>query len=454
MAVRKKTALIKSLSELREAEYEKDPELKEMYDRLQSGRTQLAEVFDKNIKAVMQISSLDLTMQHQTEKIIDISRKVEAASATIFGSLDDPVGMTDNNNRHEELTNTIIDVSAETDNVYRKIEEGQNELTTIKELSNQTIQTSEKLQRDMDGLFKIIDRIGEIVSGIDSISMQTNLLALNASIEAARAGVAGRGFAVVAGQIRELAGETQNLTGNMNEFLDEIRSASHVSLQSTTDTMKALESVTEKIKNVWKLNSENQTHVSKINGSMSSITAISEELSSSMMEMENQLRDSTNFMKQVSVDLGDAVKPVVEIEQGLDDAVKQIGCMTKDAFYHLDNAKFAQYVKNAITAHCTWLSNLKKMVGNRSVVPLQLDSHKCGFGHFYYALTPQIPSVLPIWNALGDKHKRFHQFGAEAIRALNNGDYAHAEQICREAEAYSGDLLNDLQKICNLAMSS
>lgn len=454
MKMKKKSELINAVSELKEVDYTKAPELQDIYQRLQNGREQLESVFDKNMKAVMQISSLDLAMQYQTEKILDISKKVEMASERIFGTSgsSDFGGHADN--QQTELTNTIIDVASETDGVYRKIEASQNELTAIKELSSQTIEISKKLQQDMDGLFQSIDNIVQIISGIDSISMQTNLLALNASIEAARAGVAGRGFAVVAGQIRELAGETQNLTGNMNEFLDEIRSASHVSLQSTTDTMKALESVTEKIKNVWKLNSENQTHVSKINGSMSSITAISEELSSSMMEMENQLRDSTNFMKQVSVDLGDAVKPVVEIEQGLDDAVKQIGCMTKDAFYHLDNAKFAQYVKNAITAHCTWLSNLKKMVGNRSVVPLQLDSHKCGFGHFYYALTPQIPSVLPIWNALGDKHKRFHQFGAEAIRALNNGDYAHAEQICREAEAYSSDLLNDLQKICNLAMSS
>lgn len=454
MKIKKKSELMRAVSELQEVDYSKEPELQNMYQRLQSGRKQLASVFDKNIKAVMQISSLDLTMQYQTEKILDISRKVELASERIFGSSGGSGASGNAENQHTELTNTIIDVASETDDVYRKIEEGQNELTAIKNLSAQTIEISKKLQQDMDGLFQIIDNIGQIVSGIDSISMQTNLLALNASIEAARAGAAGRGFAVVAGQIRGLAEETQSLTGSMNEFLDGIRSASRVSVQSTTETMEALESVTEKIKNVWTLNSESQAHVSKINGSMSSIAAISEELSSSMTEMENQLRDSTNFMKQVSIDLGEAVRPVVEIEQGLDDAAKQIGAMTEDAFYHLDHAEFAKYVKNAISAHCSWLANLKKMVGDRTVVPLQLDSHKCGFGHFYYALKPQIPSVLPIWNALGDKHKRFHQFGAEVIQALNSGDYTRAENICREAEEYSGGLLNDLQKICNLAMSS
>ena len=170
--------------------------------------------------------------------------------------------------------------------------------------------------------------------------------------------------------------------------------------------------------------------------------------------MENQLRESTDFMRQVGLDLGEAVKPVAGIEQNLDDAVKQIGNMTEDAFYHLDRSEFAKYVQNAITAHRTWLANLQKMVSNRALTPLQLDSHKCGFGHFYYALTPQIPEVLPLWRALGEKHKRFHQFGAEVMQAIHNEQYARAEQIYREAEAYSGGLLDDLQKISYYATTS
>ncbi len=450
MRIKKKSELINSFSELKATDYSAAPELQKMYKRLQSGRKQLSEVFDKNIQAVMQISSLDLTMQYQNEKIVDISRKIKQASERIFGA----GGRSDADNQHTELTNTIIDVASEADDVTRKIEEGQNELTAIKDLSSQTIEISKKLQQDIDGLTEIIDSIGTIVSGIDAISMQTNLLAINASIEAARAGEAGRGFAVVAGQIRELAGETQNLTGSMNEFLEGIRNASRTSIQSTSETLNALETATSKINNVWQLNSENQSHVSKVSESISSIAAISEELSSSMTEMENQLRDSTDFMKQVSTDLGEAVKPVVGIEQSLDDAVKQIGSMTEDAFYRLENAEFAKYVKTAIAAHRTWLSNLGKMVNARTVTPLQLDSQKCGFGHFYYALTPKIPAVLPIWDALGDKHKRFHQFGAEVIQALNCGQYARAEQIYREAGEYSRGLLDDLQSIYNYAVSS
>ena len=144
--------------------------------------------------------------------ILDISQQVISATETIFGNT-----MGQASSQHEELANTIVDVSGQTDEVYQKIETGQQELTTIKELSEQTIEASKEMQSNMDELFNIINHISSIISGIDNISMQTNLLALNASVEAARAGEAGKGFSVVANEIRELSEETQKLTSRSEE---------------------------------------------------------------------------------------------------------------------------------------------------------------------------------------------------------------------------------------------
>ncbi|MCM1467390.1 MAG: methyl-accepting chemotaxis protein [Alistipes sp.] len=273
---------------------------------------------------------------------------------------------------------------------------------------------------------------------------------MNASIEAARAGEAGKGFAVVAGEIRGLADKTQALTKSMGEFVDDIKDASEKSVGSAKDTIGILGNMTERIENVWVLNNENQEHVSKVNETISSIAAVSEEISSSMTEMENQLRDSTEFMNNVSTDLIKAVKPVVDIEKNLDDAVKQMGGMTDDAFYHLKNEEFAKYVSNAITAHQSWLKNLGEMVNEQMILPLQLDGTKCGFGHFYYSLTPDIPDILPIWQGLGAKHKRFHQYGSDVMDAIRDEEYFRAEQIYNEAQNYSKELISDMEKMLQI----
>lgn len=444
-----KNKLVKSVSELKHADYSGNPELNGIYQRLVQGREQFAQIFEKNIKAVMQISSLDLMLQHEKDKIFDISRNVARATEVIFGTNGGAAG----NNSLEELTNTIIKVSEDTEEVYRKIETGQGELTAIRDLSGRAIEVSKEMRSDMDHLLEVINHMNDVIAGIESISRQTNLLALNASIEAARAGRAGRGFAVVADEIRSLAEETQKLTGSMGEFVEGIENASQKSATSTTNTIEALGSMTEKIGNVWKINDENQNRVSEVSQSVTSLAAVSEEISSTMAEMENQLTSSTEFMHQIGDELTKAAEPVVEIEGTLDEVLKQMGNMTNDAFFHLENLEFASYMQNAITAHQNWIRNLEKMVQEQVIVPLQLDSSKCGFGHFYYSITPRNPEIRVIWDALGEKHKKFHGYGAQAIQALFDEDYAKAQQICREAGEYSRELISDMEQMLHIAQS-
>ena len=84
--IKKKAVLMKAVSQLKAADYSKEPELSNIYQRLSNARKQFAEIFEMNLKAVMQISSLDLTMQYETQKIVDISHNVARAAETIFGS--------------------------------------------------------------------------------------------------------------------------------------------------------------------------------------------------------------------------------------------------------------------------------------------------------------------------------------------------------------------------------
>jgi len=457
----KKINLVQSVAQLENADYSKQPELGNIYQRLSNGRLQFEDAFSKDISAVMEISSLDLALKHHTENLLGLSNNVSDATAVISDAASESSAIAGQvNSQHEDLTNTIIDASEETDNVHKAIETSQAELTHVKELSNQTIDVSKEMQQDMNELLDVINHMNEVISGINSISDQTNLLALNASIEAARAGDAGRGFAVVADEIRSLAEETQKLTQKMGTFVDGIKVASEKTNNSTTQTIEVLNTMTEKIVTVWELNDENQKHLAKVNDNISSLAAVSEEISSSMSEMEAQaerieeqciaLRDDTQNMHVVITDLQKITAPIVEIEKTLDDAAKIMGNMTKDPFYDLEDTEFAKYIESAISAHGAWLEKLKEMVDSRTIMPIQQNSGKCGFGHFYYSITPKAPELLAIWTPMEEKHRKFHNFGTDAITALFNEDYTKADAIYAEAEKYSEDLISDMQKLIHI----
>lgn len=462
--MKKKSNLIDSVAELKNVDYSKQPKINEIYQRLVKGREQFEIVMDRDITAVMQISSLDLLLNKQTDDLMNISESVANATEQIQEDAENSSIVAGQvNEQHEDLTRTIIEASADTNEVHKKIEASQDELTHIKDLSTKTIEESREMQQDMDALLDIINHMNDVISGINSISGQTNLLALNASIEAARAGEAGRGFAVVADEIRKLAEETQKMNASMGEFVAKVKEASQKSAESVNSTIEALDTVTEKIQNVWEINNENQEHLANVNDSISSLAAVSEEISSSMVEMENhavsikeqckQLNTNTKQLRSISKKLKQETEPIADVEKMLDEASKQLGDMTDDPFFRMSYSEFAKYMDKAINAHQAWLDNLKTMVEKQRVTPLQLNATKCGFGHFYYSMTPKTPELKEIWVSVEEAHKKFHGYGKDVIQAIVDEAYDAAQAKYNEADAYSDKLINMFREMKQIAES-
>lgn len=453
---------IRSLAQMQEMDYSSESkDLQAVFTRLQKGKKDFEGVMEKSLNAVMQVSSLDVKIEDNVKKMTKITENVSEAADVIHNATAETSSIADEvTHAHENLTNTIIEASEESSAVFKKIEAGQTELTGIRELSTKTIVNSHEMKTDMENLLELIERMNEAIEGINSISAQTNLLALNASIEAARAGEAGKGFAVVADEIRQLAEQTKELTGTMSDFVGHIEIASQKSSESVATTIDALGVINDKINSVWEINDVNQKTVGQISESISSLAAVSEEISSSVNVLDTQinrmeeqcggLATDAKTLNVINDNLKESITPIETVEQELDDTMRLIGKMGEDAFYMLDNAVFERAIRSAIEAHQGWLATLENMKKEKMVLPIQLDHKKCGFGHFYYSMNPKNEEVRQIWNGLKEKHKEFHGYGTKMIDALFAEEYDKADSIYAEAENFSKGLIADFKKMLEI----
>lgn len=85
----------------------------------------------------------------------------------------------------------------------------------------------------------------EVVSLIDSIAFQTNMLALNASVEAARAGERGKGFAVVASEVRALANRSSEAAMDIHRLIESTRVEIEAGSGAVEETEAAIGRVVE-----------------------------------------------------------------------------------------------------------------------------------------------------------------------------------------------------------------
>jgi methyl-accepting chemotaxis protein len=137
---------------------------------------------------------------------------------------------------------------------------------------------------------KQVDKINDLLTGIMNITSQTNLLALNASIEAARAGDAGRGFAVVATEVGKLAIESSKLVENIQASNMFISKSVHELISDSTEMLSFIDrNVLRDYEKLILIGDQYNEDAHVFNGIMMELSAVSEEISSSMVAINESM---------------------------------------------------------------------------------------------------------------------------------------------------------------------
>lgn len=251
------------------------------------------------------------TMSSNSYELNDTSSQTLAANNEISKAVEDVAeGSTGMAASISKINENLLEMSNETKDINESVNEIRNQTTAVQDSSkimNDKIKSMQDSSHKMDeGISAIskrietvnttVDKVSNIVSVIEEISSETNLLSLNASIEAARAGDAGKGFAVVAQEIRVLSDNTntelENIKQIISSLVEECRYCVQASGTIVEDNAKQKEEIKAVLDEFGSLDEQIQKTAEKADEI--------EELVTAMIELNDEITKSSNSLTDVS----------------------------------------------------------------------------------------------------------------------------------------------------------
>ncbi len=296
---------------------------------------QVKEVLDNCGEASTQLSDVMGNLQQAIHDTVENNELIrQEADKTMAGCEDTLEQVRITNSSIENMETTMQQTLTHTDNLsaiaedsYKKTQSYIETMDRAVDSINQIGRSSKLIQEKIDLLENSAKEIGTFADTIEKIANQTNILALNASIEAARAGENGKGFAVVATQIGKLAAEsrsaTQSITeqiGQMNQNVEETRTAVVQNGESVNAGMQEIDSAKAEAANLLTLQDESSKKVDNVQENIK----VNVEYQNQVSQMANGMSDVTNQSRQQVESIQHAIEKQGELTKRMEEAFKEV----------------------------------------------------------------------------------------------------------------------------------
>lgn len=251
-----------------------------------------------------------------------VSQVREASLQIDVGSRELAAGTVHLSQRTEESAASLEQTAASMEQLTATVRLNASNAQQAHQLANSVSDTADRgaevvcyVIEKMQEITHSSDRIADILSVIDGIAFQTNILALNASVEAARAGEQGRGFAVVANEVRTLAGRSATAAKEIRELISEsqtrVKEGSAMATQAG-ETMDEISSEVMRVTTLMKeisVSSEEQSRgIEQVNQAVTQMdevaqqnAALVEEASAATQSLEAQSQQLQESMAQFRI---------------------------------------------------------------------------------------------------------------------------------------------------------
>ncbi|HDZ49426.1 hypothetical protein LCGC14_0265890 [marine sediment metagenome] len=235
------------------------------------------------------IMASQVAMAHQLQAIVTQVRA--SAEAVASNSEQIAQGNNDLSSRTEQQASALAETASAMEQLNSTVklnadnsEQASKEASSASGMATRGGKAVQQVVETMNDLNKSSQEIAGIISTIDAIAFQTNILALNASVEAARAGEHGRGFAVVAEEVRRLAQrsadaarEINNLISSNLERVNHGNERAEEASKSTDEIVAAIERVSSIMKEISHASAEQSAGVQEVGQAVTEMDQVTQQ---------------------------------------------------------------------------------------------------------------------------------------------------------------------------------